>query len=137
MDDRTPGAFRTTDSQGVEITNVLYAFARLADEGAIDEIGDLLADDIEWTMTGATWRGRAEVLAGLGSMRDLGHAGPDSGNRHVVTNLEVRADGDRATAHSYFLLLSRSATILVIGSYRDELRRAEGRWVLTRRHVAT
>jgi hypothetical protein len=123
----------------VEIIQVLTAFARLADEGTIDELGDLVADDIEWTMTGTTWHGRVEVLAGLRLMRDLGHAGPDSGNRHVLTNLEVRPDGEHTTAHSYFLLVSSGspATILAVGAYRDELQRTNGRWLLTRREVTT
>jgi len=118
----------------VEITNVLAAFARLADEGTLDELGTLFAEDVEWSMTGTTWRGRAEVLAGLGSMRELGHAGPKSGNRHVLTNQEVDLDGDRATARSYFLLVNREK-ILAVGAYRDELVRDLGGWVIARREV--
>ena len=139
MDVSAPPARRIPEGRRVEITNVLTAFARLADEGTIDELGDLFTDDIEWTMTGTTWRGREEVLAGLRSMRDLGHAGPDSGNRHVLTNLEVRPDGEHATARSYFLLVSSGgpATILAVGAYRDELRRTAGGWLLTRREVTT
>ncbi|PRX99751.1 nuclear transport factor 2 family protein [Allonocardiopsis opalescens] len=123
----------------MEITDTLYAFARLADEGTIEQIGELLTADIEWAMAGTTWRGRAQVLDGLRSMRALGHAGPDSGNRHVVTNQEVRAESDRATAHAYFLLVSRGApaAILAVGSYRDELRRVTGRWLIARREVAS
>lgn len=123
----------------MEITNVLAAFARLADAGALEELGDLFTADIEWSMPGATWRGRAEVLSGLGSMRDLGHAGPDSGNRHVITNQEVYVDHDRATARSYFLLVSRGtpAAILAVGSYHDELLREDGQWLIVRREVTT
>jgi len=113
---------------------VLAAFARLADEGTLEELGQLFAEDVEWSMTGATWRGRSEVLAGLGSMRELGHAGPDSGNRHVLTNQEVHVDGDRAAARSYFLLVN-SEKILAIGAYRDELVREPGGWVIARREV--
>ncbi|WP_084434849.1 nuclear transport factor 2 family protein [Kibdelosporangium aridum] len=123
----------------MEITNVLYAFARLADEGTIDEIGGLLADDVEWAMTGTTWRGRAGVLAGLQSMRDLGYAGPASGHRHVITNMEVHVDGDHTIARSYFLLVSRDtpATILAVGAYRDELRRTGDGWLITKREITT
>ncbi|QFU92536.1 nuclear transport factor 2 family protein [Amycolatopsis sp. YIM 10] len=121
----------------MEISNVLNAFARLADEGTIEQIGVLCAEDIEWSMTGVTWCGRDEVLSGLDSMRQLGHAGPDSGNRHVITNQEVYAEGDHATAHSYFLLVSSGdpAAILTTGAYRDVLRRNGDRWLLARREV--
>lgn len=123
----------------MQITNVLSVFARLADEGALEELGDLFAPDIEWSMPGASWHGRAQVLSGLGSLRDLGHAGPGSGNRHVVTNQEVHVDGDRATARSYFLLVNNNApaAILAVGAYRDELRCEDGRWLIARREVAT
>ncbi|MEU6904232.1 nuclear transport factor 2 family protein [Streptomyces coeruleorubidus] len=127
----TPDAFR--------IVNVLNAFARMADEGTVAQMGELLADDVEWHMTGVAWRGRTEVLEGLGEMRALGHAGPDSGKRHVVTNHEVYVEAERARAFSYFLLVSRTAPpwILITGSYRDELRRCDnGRWLLARRDVS-
>jgi ketosteroid isomerase-like protein len=139
VDFSAPPTLRSPDGGRVEITHVLTAFARLADEGTIDELGELIADDIEWSMTGTTWRGRADVLTGLASMRDLGHAGPGSGNRHVLTNLEVRPDGEHATAHSYFLLVSSGSpvAILAVGAYRDELRRTAGRWLLTRREITT
>lgn len=118
----------------MEITNVLAAFARLADEGTLGELGTLFAEDVEWSMTGTTWRGRTEVLAGLGSMRERGLAGPQSGNRHVLTNQEMYVDGDRATARSYFLLVN-SERILAIGAYQDELVREPGGWVIARREV--
>ncbi|WP_308251143.1 nuclear transport factor 2 family protein [Streptomyces anulatus] len=122
------------------ITDVLYAFARLADEGAPGDLGALLADDVEWRMAGTTWNGREETVAGLVRMRELGHAGPGAGNRHLITNQEVRVLGDSATARSYFLLVSSGAPAVVetVGSYRDELRRSgEGRWLIARREVTT
>ncbi|ELP69530.1 nuclear transport factor 2 family protein [Streptomyces turgidiscabies] len=123
----------------MEITNTLSSFARLADEGRLEELGNLFTADIEWSMPGAIWRGRAEVLSGLGSMRDLGHAGPDSGNRHVITNLEVYVDPDRATARSYFLLVSQGtpAAILAVGFCHDELLHEHGQWLIARREVTT
>ncbi|MFF5965218.1 nuclear transport factor 2 family protein [Streptomyces collinus] len=125
----TPDALR--------IVNVLSMFARMADEGSVAQMGELLADDVEWHMTGAAWRGHAEVLEGLREMRALGHAGPDSGNRHIVTNQEVYVEGEVARAFSSFLLVSGAPSILVTGSYRDELRRGEeGRWLLAKRDVS-
>ncbi|MBB2914374.1 3-phenylpropionate/cinnamic acid dioxygenase small subunit [Streptosporangium becharense] len=126
--------------QTIGIVNTLHAFARLADEGTLHDLAALLADDVQWTMAGTHWRGREQTVIGLGRMRELGHAGPDSGNRHVITNLEVHTTGDRATAFSYFLLVSSTspAAILAVGSYHDELSRVQdGRWILTRREVTT
>ncbi|MGO4421069.1 nuclear transport factor 2 family protein, partial [Streptomyces sp. MCAF7] len=123
----------------IRIVNILNGFARTADEDTVEEMGRLLTDDVEWCMSGVTWRGRTQVLHVLQEMRVLGHAGPDSGNRHLVTNHEVYVDGDRALALSYFQLVSgdRPASILATGSYRDELRHCEDdRWLLAKRDVS-
>ena len=123
-----------------EIITLLNRFGRMADEGTLADIGELCTDDVEWWMPEVTWRGREEVLAGLGSMRELGYAGPASRNRHVITNHEVHLDGDRAAAHAYFQLLSGDlpVSILAVGSYTDELRRsADGRWLFARRQIST
>ncbi|NGY65302.1 nuclear transport factor 2 family protein [Lentzea sp. NEAU-D13] len=112
----------------------------MADEGTLADIGELCTDDVEWWMPEATWRCRDEVLKGLGSMRELGYAGPESRNRHVITNHEVHVDGDRAAAHAYFQLVSGDlpASILAVGSYTDELRRStDGRWLFARRQIST
>ncbi|WP_280438298.1 nuclear transport factor 2 family protein [Nocardia carnea] len=122
------------------VANVLFAFARMADEGTIEELGALCTEDVEWQMAGRTWRGRQEVIAGLLSMRAAGHAGPDSGNRHVVTNQEIEVHGGDATARSYFQLVSvdAPAKIAAFGAYRDLLRRTAGdHWLIARREVLT
>lgn len=122
---------------GVAVLTLLSAFARMADEGTLDELGALFAEDGAWSMPGVTWTGRDEVVAGLGSMRDLGHAGPGSGSWHLVTNPEVLVDGDRAAARSCWQLVgSADGQVRALGRYRDELRRgADGTWLLTRREV--
>ncbi|WP_242643218.1 nuclear transport factor 2 family protein [Lentzea alba] len=122
------------------IITLLNRFGRMADEGTLADIGELCTDDVEWWMPEATWRCRDEVLKGLGSMRELGYAGPESRNRHVITNHEVHVDGDRAAAHAYFQLVSGDlpASILAVGSYTDELRRStDGRWLFARRQIST
>ena len=136
--DSTHARVGGADASAVEqIANVLFTFARLADEGTLEEVATVLTNDVEWHMPPLTWRGRTDVLAGLGSMRDLGHAGPGSGNRHVITNQEVHVNGDGAAARSYFQLVSSSPSqIRAFGGYRDALRRDPGgHWRLARREV--
>ncbi|MDC0770822.1 nuclear transport factor 2 family protein [Streptomyces sp. HD] len=118
------------------IVNVLNAFARMADEGTVAQMGELLADDVEWHMTGTAWRGHTEVLEGLGGMRALGHAGPGSGNRHIVTNQEVYVEAEHARAFSSFLLVSwspvpprpRSWSRVPIATNCGAVRTADGCW---------
>ena len=59
--------------------------------------------------------------------------------RHVVTNLRVDTDGDRAVAHCYlldFLTVAGATELLSPGEYRCELVRVAGAWRLTHRAVA-
>jgi ketosteroid isomerase-like protein len=122
----------------LHVTNLSHRFARLVDSADLTDLAPLVTDTIGWRMTGTTWQGRAEVLAGLAEMRRQGHAGPDAGTRHVITNLEIGIDGDRATAHSYFQLLSSGmpAQVLAVGAYADTFRRTpDGRWLLADREV--
>lgn len=55
--------------------------------------------------------------------------------RHLVTNMVVRGDGDRARVESYVLAMTGAAGNLhqTTGFYDDELVRRDGRWLLHRR----
>lgn len=58
--------------------------------------------------------------------------------RHVVTNLRVVTDGDRAVAHSYlldFLTVGGTTELLSPGEYRCDLVRVGGQWRLAHREV--
>ncbi len=58
--------------------------------------------------------------------------------RHVVTNLRVETDGDRAVAHCYlldFLTVDGATELLSPGEYRCALVRDGGQWRLAHRAV--
>ncbi|MFD9194946.1 nuclear transport factor 2 family protein [Streptomyces phaeochromogenes] len=124
-------------TEEISVANVLYEFARLADEGTVEEIEDLLAPDMVWEMTGTVWRGRAEVVSGLASLRELGYVGPGANTRHIVTNQQVTVEGEQATSVSRFLLVgcSAQAEIRAVGGYQDRLRRVDDRWLMAHRIV--
>lgn len=125
-------------SDSAQITNLLSRFATLADVGTLDEITETLADDVVWQMTGMTWTGRDAVIAGLSQMREMGYAGPGTGTRHLVTNLQIEPDGpDAARAHSYFLFIAAGSppAVKLFGEYRDTLRKERGLWVIASRAV--
>lgn len=64
-------------------------------------------------------------------------------SQHLVANLDVRIDGDRATAtcylHAQHYLVSASGvnTFVVGGTYRDELIRTPEGWRITLRKLET
>ncbi|HEV2186952.1 MAG TPA: nuclear transport factor 2 family protein [Stellaceae bacterium] len=58
--------------------------------------------------------------------------------RHMVTNIAVTIDGDRATATAYLLVLisqNGSHRTLPPGRYECELVKQDGNWLFTRRTV--
>lgn len=123
-----------------QLSNLLARFATLADTGSLQEIESLLAVDIVWQMGMTTLRGRENVIAALGQIREAGQAGPGTGTRHVVSNLQIDLDGEeRARAHSYFLFITVGNTPVVslFGEYRDTLRKENGQWIIASRVVIT
>lgn len=58
--------------------------------------------------------------------------------RHVISNLAVRLDGDRATATCYLLnVITRNgqSRLLAPGRYECELAKIDGQWLFERRLV--
>jgi uncharacterized protein (TIGR02246 family) len=59
--------------------------------------------------------------------------------RHWNWNLDIDIDGDQATMRCYLLALSVGRNRLPqmggAGIYRDKLRRVDGQWLFTERHV--
>jgi len=60
-------------------------------------------------------------------------------NFHLMTNMVIQVDGDRATAHSRITYFERSPesrpVAMLAGRYEDELVREDGRWLFKHRHV--
>ncbi|WP_051300910.1 nuclear transport factor 2 family protein [Actinomadura rifamycini] len=123
-----------------EICDLLSRFAFLADEGDPADAGALFAPDGVWETRDGAFRGPGEIARVLAGYREKGVAGPGSGTRHVVTNVEVDFDGaDSARSRCYWTLVGRgddgTGRILAFGQYQDVLRRLEHGWRLARRRV--
>jgi 3-phenylpropionate/cinnamic acid dioxygenase small subunit len=133
----------------LEIRNVLARLAQLADTGDTDEYVSLLTDDVVWAMppnpaiglAASERRGHDEIAAGQRERMAAGQQGPGSNTMHMVTTISVRFDDDSnesATAHSYFMFWSSTATdptITSIGRYEDTFRRTPSGWKLARRTI--
>lgn len=131
----------------VQVAEVLKRVARAADVGSLEEYAALLTADMVWEMpanpaTGLpaqTRRGRDDVMAGVVERRSSGGQGPGSATRHVVDTVSVDSGGDGATALSswqFYADTSSSPRLVSMGTYRDELRRADGSWQLSVRRIS-
>jgi 3-phenylpropionate/cinnamic acid dioxygenase small subunit len=99
----------------------LYTYARAVDEGDLETLGAIAADDVQLTRVDGTKQGRDAFLALYRAFRDS----PVLGSKHVVTNVQaVREDGDLVRVKAYFeaTMFDPDGTRLVIGQYSDTLR---------------
>lgn len=149
----------------VLITNTIARISQLADGGDLDEYLRQFTDDAVWTMpanpaTGVAEQrrvGTADIGAGSAERRSSGIQGPGSNTRHVVSTSSVdvlpttvesvatAATGStestaatEAKALSYFRFYVDTVDaprLATMGTYRDEFRRVDGRWLLAARTI--
>lgn len=99
----------------------LYTYARAVDEGDLETLAAIAADDVQLTRVDGTKQGRDAFLALYRAFRDS----PVLGSKHVVTNVQAfREDGDLVRVKAYFeaTMFDPDGTRLVIGQYSDTLR---------------
>jgi uncharacterized protein (TIGR02246 family) len=117
---------------------LLATYRRALDEKDFEAYAGLFADDGEFVADGRTFRGRAEILAMLAEFQATGALTKAAGDdRHLVANVEIGVDGDRATSRSTWVYLTRGAgdepQLALVGHYEDELRRTAAGWRFARR----
>jgi uncharacterized protein (TIGR02246 family) len=115
------------------IRRLIAIYAQLLDSGRIAEWGELFTRDAVFQVWGKTYRGRAEIVSGIGGMQ------PEIPGKHVclapVIDL-LGSDHARAwTDLSAFATAQEGIRIATIGRYHDELVREDGRWRFARRTV--
>jgi hypothetical protein len=123
-----------------EVRRTLHAYCRMLDERDLDGLMRLvyLPDAVDD-------RKRGEPLAGHGQIRAyferaFGHV---AATAHLLSNMDVRIEDDRAWAYSrvtaYHWMAGgdpvRPADFVLLGSYDDELLRTPDGWRISRRVV--
>ncbi len=131
MPGREPASFEDWHA----ITTLLMTYAEHLDAGRFADVAALFAHAtyrIEHA-DGAhvsSYRGAPEVQAFCEQTRLYPDGTPRT--RHVVTNVIVDVDGDRATARSYATVLQQTDVLplqpIASGRYVDRFERVGGRW---------
>jgi hypothetical protein len=125
------------------IRNLIARLARLADTCPIEDLErdylPLFTSDAVWEIPGDRRTGQAAILEGAQDRRRSGAQGPGAGSRHLVSTIEVHADGsDTATADSYLVVVgdtTTTPTVRMTAQYRDTFRRDGGTWRMAERLV--
>ena len=135
-------------SDRVEIANVLYRYAKGIDDKNLQQVLDCFAPDIEMDLLG-------RKVAGIESLTRLlrgEYGGPRSAigvdrinaSTHVLANILISLRGNTASADTQGIAHLHGTrddqdVFLVRGiRYRDEFRKADGRWTICKRlHTET
>jgi SnoaL-like protein len=112
-----------------EIARVIALYGQLLDDLRLKEWGELFTEDAVWSLPGVSFRGRTEIVKGVGAMepKEKGHV------KHLTFSPIIDFEGvDRAFAWTDLQVLTKSGagawTIAAVGRYYDSFERAGGRW---------
>jgi len=120
------------------IQRVITDYAARLDAHDFDGYAELFAKDGTW-QTGQTVRhGPSEIRAMLvGLYGEPSKGFVNAGSYHLVSNIEVDVDGDKATARSRHLLMMRGPgghpMPALAGYYEDQFAREDGQWKILHR----
>lgn len=118
-----------------EIARAIYRFARAMDERDWAALDSLLTEEATADLGLDLVRGRAAIVAFIRSFLDA--CGP---TQHLIGNLVVDVDGDRATSRCYVSDMHKGQhdkahlTFSTLGEYHDTWARRDGRWWMVHRH---
>jgi uncharacterized protein (TIGR02246 family) len=113
----------------------LYTYARAVDEGDLDTIAAIAADDVQITRVDGTHRGRDAFLAVYRAFK----ASPVLGSKHVITNVQAFPEGpDLVRVNAYFeaTMFDADGSRKVIGQYSDTVRDTGDALVYVHKRIA-
>ena len=132
-----------------EIENLMYKYVMAMDGRDGDAYAATFTEDGVLDYAGGVLKGRTAIsnmINGLKTGDAKRKADDKSGLRaakthHMVTNFVLDVHGNTATGRAYWQSVSnagpirRNAAVSGFGHYEDELRRVNGHWLFTKRHI--
>ena len=120
------------------IWNLFLEYRRQLDRRDFAAYAQLFTEDGEWLGNLGSARGPAEIEQLLIRTLD-GWGGESSAHLHLVDNAVIEVDGDRATAESTWVYITRdfsdNPVLSLIGHYRDVVVRTNAGWRFSRREA--
>lgn len=125
-------------SDRVEIEDLVARYNKAIDTGDAEAWAATFTADGEFHGIVGDFVGRDALTAFVRAYATEAELAEFAAAQHWVTNLVIEANGDEATLFAHLMMVSPQAEggrILLVGHYEDELRRVDGRWLFTKRHV--
>lgn len=126
----------------LEIREVIERSMRYVDDQASGRLAALFDVDGVMQLAGMVFSGRDAIAAMFGPTdpphwAEPGQALRQPGAAHRASNPVIDVDGDRATAETDLLVLTRGedgrSRITLVARYRDRLVRKDGQWLISNR----
>jgi uncharacterized protein (TIGR02246 family) len=113
-----------------EIRQLMYRYGHTWDNFDTQGWAGVFTDD------GIYWEGGGPIITGREALVSYAQdtAPRFSGRFHIVANQLVEVEGDKAKAHSYFLIVE-GLTPCLSGTYDDDVVRTPGGWRFAKRVV--
>jgi ketosteroid isomerase-like protein len=122
-----------------EITTLFMAYRRTLDERDFAAYSQLFAPDGEWAGNLGASKGPAAIEKMLDDTAGQGFSIDAGEDFHLVANPDIHVDGDRATATSTWVFVTRDADdrpqLSLMGHYTDVLHRTPEGWRFLRREA--
>jgi 3-phenylpropionate/cinnamic acid dioxygenase small subunit len=116
------------------IGEVIARYCHCVDRGRWEEFVELFSEDcrLDLSQVLGLYEGKAGIRKFVETMQALPIV-----MRHLVTNVVIRGDGDRARSECYVLALTggEGQTNQTPGFYDDEFVKQNGRWLLRARRL--
>jgi uncharacterized protein (TIGR02246 family) len=119
------------------IREVLAEYCFRLDDGRFDEMAALFTEDGTWDTAFGKATGR-QAIAELARSLRARVTEPRPRAVHLVTNIVIALDGERATVRSNWMVMQNSPEEPRIGSggaYHDEVVKEGGRWLFRYRKI--
>jgi 3-phenylpropionate/cinnamic acid dioxygenase small subunit len=122
-----------------EIENLIYQYAELIDAGDLAGVGKLLSGARFISPDGDVLADGEEAIAKTyGAFTRIYEDGTPL-SHHITSNVQVKVNGNRAEARSYFTVLQATESLplqpVMAGRYVDEFIRDESGWHFSRRQI--
>ena len=118
------------------IREVLAEYCFRLDDGRFAEMAALFTEGGTWETAFGKATGRAAIAELARSLR--ARADPRPRAVHLVTNIVIALEGERATVRSNWMVMQNSPEVPKIGSggaYHDEMVKQNGRWLFGYRKI--
>jgi hypothetical protein len=129
------------DRAKIEDLQARYLFA--FDWGDADSYADTFTEDGVLNFGWGEIKGREAIrafIAGDGERPEPPEGQHRRVGRHIISNIVVTIDGDRATGRAYWTHMTTNendgyGTVDFFGHYEDEMVKVDGQWLFKRRHI--